>query len=154
MAACPSHAIQLVNFEEEQILRQIEIGFEHAEGPKILALLCYWCSYASADLLGRYGLKLPESVRTIRIRCSSSINSDLIAKMLGLVDGVLIAGCSPKNCHHQWGNYIAAKRVGLIRQVLRQLNSKKIVRWEYIGVPMWADLAKAIEGMYKELAKG
>ncbi len=151
MAACPSNAIQLVNFEDEQILRQVEVGFEHAEGPKILALLCYWCSYAAADLMGAHGLKIPENVRTIRIRCSSSVNSNLIAELLKKVDGILIAGCPPKNCHHLWGNYMAVKRVSLVDQVVRHLSPNKIVRWEYIGSPMWEPLAKILIDMDKSL---
>ncbi|AEA47848.1 hydrogenase iron-sulfur subunit [Archaeoglobus veneficus] len=151
MAACPSNAIQLVNFEDEQIIRQAEVGFEHADGPKILALLCYWCSYAAADLMGRNGIKIPPNVRTIRIRCSSSINSNLIAELLKRVDGILIAGCPPKNCHHLWGNYMMAKRVGLMNPVMAALGAPNAVRWEYIGVTNWAELGKVLNEMDKYL---
>ncbi len=154
MSVCPNHAIQLINFEDKQLLDQVEVAFKHAkEGePRILAILCYWCSYAAADLMGLKGLKLPANFRTIRIRCSSSVNAGTLLEILKKVDGVLIAGCPPKNCHHGWGNYVSAKRIKLMNEAMKQLgiNPDKL-RWEYIGVAMWGQLAKAIKEMTERL---
>jgi heterodisulfide reductase subunit A len=156
MASCPSHAIQLVNFTDKQILDQVEVAFSGVkEEPKILTLLCYWCSYAAADLMGLKGLKLPANFRSIRIRCSSSIHSGLILEIFRRgVDGILIAGCPPKNCHHLWGNYMAANRVELMNMLMNQIGlSPSRLRWEYVGVAMWSALAKAIKEMDKALRK-
>ncbi len=154
MSVCPNHAIQLINFEDKQLLDQVEVAFKHAkEGePRILTLLCYWCSYAAADLMGVKGLKLPANFRSIRIRCSSSVNAGTLLEILKKVDGVLIAGCPPKNCHHGWGNYVSAKRIKLMNEAMKQLgiNPDKL-RWEYIGVAMWGPLAKAIKEMTERL---
>jgi heterodisulfide reductase subunit A len=154
-SSCPSHAIQLINFTDKQILRQVEVAFSESQNdePRILGLLCYWCSYASADLIGINGLKLPVNFRSIRIRCSSSVHSGLILEIFKRgVDGVIIAGCPPKNCHHGSGNYMTAKRVMLLNMLMRQLGlGTSRLRWEYIGVPMWRDLAKTIEEMDRTL---
>ncbi|MEW6447110.1 MAG: hydrogenase iron-sulfur subunit [Bacillota bacterium] len=155
-SACPSGAVQLRNFTDEQILSQVEAGFSGVKAgePKILGLLCYWCSYASADLMGIYGMKIPQTnFRSIRIRCSSSVNAGLILEIFQRgVDGVIIAGCPPKNCHHGSGNYMTARRIMLLSTVMRQLGlNPGRLRWEYIGVPMWRDLARVIEEMDKTL---
>ena len=138
-AACPTHAAQLVNFTDRQILDQAAVAFTDAEpgDPRILALLCYWCSYSGGDLAGVKGMTVPASFRSIRIRCSSSVNSGLILEMLRLgVDGVLVAGCPDRSCHHAWGNYLSDRRVALLRTLLGQLGvSEKRVRFEAIGVP-------------------
>ncbi len=154
MSVCPTHAIQLINFEDRQLLDQVEVAFKHAKPgePKILALLCYWCSYAAADLMGIKGLKLPANFRSIRIRCSSSVNAGILLEILKKVDGVLIAGCPPKNCHHGWGNYVTAKRVKLMNEAMKQLGiNPERLRWEFIGVAMWGQLAKAIKEMNERL---
>ena len=155
ISACPSHAIQLTNFTDKQILRQVEVAFSesHDDVPKILGLLCYWCSYASADLLGLNGHKIPVNFRSIRIRCSSSVNSGLILETFRRgIDGIIIAGCPPKNCHHGAGNYMTAKRTMLLNMFMRQLGlSSGRLKWEYIGVPMWANLAKIIQEMDKNI---
>lgn len=155
-SACPSNAVQLRNFTNEQILSQVEAAFSAVKAgePKVIGLLCYWCSYAAADLMGTYGVKIPQTnFRSIRIRCSSSVNAGLILDIFQRgVDGVIIAGCPPKNCHHGSGNYMTSKRVMLLSTVMRQLGlNPGRLRWEYIGVPMWRDLAKAIEEMDKTL---
>jgi len=155
ISACPSHAIQLTNFTDKQILKQVDVAFSESQDdvPKILGMLCYWCSYASADLLGLNGKNLPVNFRSIRIRCSSSVNSGLILEAFKRgIDGIVIAGCPPKNCHHGAGNYMTAKRIMLLNMFMRQLGlSSGRLKWEYIGVPMWSNLAKIIEEMDRNL---
>ncbi len=154
-AACPTHAAQLINFTDQQILDQVDVAFsELKEGePKILALLCYWCSYGGADLAGIKGFKTPSNFRSIRIRCSSSVNSGLIMEMFKRgVDGILVAGCPQKSCHHLWGNYLADKRTELLKMLMRQLGlSDKRLRWEYLGVPDWIQFVDVITEMDKDL---
>lgn len=148
-ATCPSRAITLVNLEDEQILRMADVAFKNNEGPRILAFLCYWCSYAAGDLMGYYKLKLPP-YRSIRVRCSASLNPDVVEKILAenKADYVLIAGCPPKNCHHIWGNYIQDRRIKLLNSL-----GERRVRFEYVGVAMWNKLAKVIKGIYSDLDK-
>jgi len=138
-AACPTHAAQLLNFSDRHILDQAAVAFDElpAGDPKILALLCYWCSYSGGDLAGVKGLKAPATFRSMRIRCSSSVNSGLIMEMFRRgVDGVLVAGCPEGGCHHSWGNYLSERRITLMRTLFEQLGfSPKRLRFENIGVP-------------------
>jgi len=155
-AACPGNAIQLINFEDKQLLDQIEVAFTHAKPgePRILAMLCYWCSYAAADLMGYHRIKLPANFRTIRIRCSASAKNWIILKSLleNKVDAVLVAGCPPKNCHHLHGNYMVDKRIQALKSVLSALGlDEKKVRFEYIGVAMYGKLANVIKEIDKSL---
>ncbi|WP_457572527.1 FAD-dependent oxidoreductase [Desulfovulcanus sp.] len=155
---CPSKAIQLVNLEDYQILKMVDTAFKNApEGePRILAFLCYWCSYGAGDLMGPKGVKVPESFRSIRIRCSASLNPDVITEILfkNKADAILIAGCPPKNCHHLWGNYIQDKRVKFLQETLKEFGvSADKLRWEYIGVTGWGILAKILKYMDKEARK-
>lgn len=154
-AACPTHAAQLMNFTDRQILDQAAVAFDHlAPGqPKILGLLCYWCSYSGGDLAGVKGMKAPANFRSIRIRCSSSVNSGLIMEILRMgVDGVLIAGCPEKNCHHQWGNYLTDRRITLMRALFQEMGmSQTRLRFEYIGVPQSKKFVDTIEQMDADL---
>jgi len=151
IGTCPASAIKLMNFTDKQILDQVEVAFsEIKEGePRILALLCYWCSYAAADLAGMKGMKLPSNFRSIRIRCSASVSSDLLIEILKRgVDGILIAGCPPRNCHHVWGNEMMERRMRLTRKMINELGLESSrLRWETIGVSEWAKFAKIIKGM-------
>ena len=61
--------------------------------PKILAILCNWCSYAGADLAGVSRMQYPPNVRVIRIPCSGRVDPLFIMKTLQSgFDGLLISG--------------------------------------------------------------
>lgn len=157
VSTCPSRAVQLTNFFDNQILDQVEVAFEGVkEGePKILALLCYWCSYSGADMAGHNKIELPDNFRSIRIRCSSSVNSGLLIELFRKgVDGIIVAGCPPKNCHHLTGNYMAAKRIRMMNMLMSQMGiSPSRLKWEYIGAPEFGKFEETLKRMNQSLKR-
>jgi len=94
--------------------------------PKILAFLCNWCSYAGADLAGTSRLKYPPSILPIRVMCSSRVDPIFVIRAyLGGVDGVLIAGCHPGDCHYQEGNYYTRRRFAMLKKVFEETGLDK-----------------------------
>jgi coenzyme F420-reducing hydrogenase delta subunit len=87
--------------------------------PKILAFLCNWCSYAGADLAGVSRIQYPSNVRVIRVPCSGRINPFfIVASLQHGVDGVLVSGCHPGDCHYLSGNYSARRKFALLKSLL------------------------------------
>jgi F420-non-reducing hydrogenase iron-sulfur subunit len=87
--------------------------------PKILAFLCNWCSYAGADLAGVSRIQYPANVRVIRVPCSGRINPFfIVASLQHGVDGVLVSGCHPGDCHYLSGNYSARRKFALLKSLL------------------------------------
>ena len=92
--------------------------------PKIVAFLCNWCSYAGADLAGVSRLQYGTNIRIIRVPCSGRINPLYILKALqNGIDGVLVSGCHPGDCHYISGNLIARRKFALMKKMT-----------EYIGI--------------------
>ncbi|MFC1937387.1 hydrogenase iron-sulfur subunit [Chloroflexota bacterium] len=92
--------------------------------PRILGLLCKWCSYAGADLAGTSRKKYPANIRIIRVPCTGRVDPLLVLKALRLgYDGVLVSGCHPGDCHYQTGNFRARRRMAVTKRFL-----------EYMGV--------------------
>lgn len=90
--------------------------------PKIVAFLCNWCSYAGADLAGVSRLQYSPNVRVIRVPCSGRINPLYIVKALQSgVDGVLVSGCHPGDCHYISGNLVARRKFALLKGYLAYL---------------------------------
>ncbi len=90
--------------------------------PTIVAFLCNWCSYAGADLAGTSRFQYPANVRTVRVMCSSRINPAFIVNaLLEGADGVLVSGCHPGECHYVSGNYLARRKLVLLRRFLEHL---------------------------------
>ena len=87
--------------------------------PRIIAFLCNWCSYAGADLAGISRLQYPPNVRIIRVPCSGRINPYFVLKSLQHgVDGVLVSGCHPGDCHYISGNLVARRRFAILERIL------------------------------------
>ena len=92
--------------------------------PRILAFLCRWCSYAGADLTGSSRISYPPNVRILRVPCSGRVNPLFILKTLRAgMDGVLVSGCHPGDCHYTAGNYNARRKFAVLSRLL-----------EYVGI--------------------
>lgn len=87
--------------------------------PKILAILCNWCSYAGADLAGVSRLQYPPNIRVVRIPCSGRVDPLFIMKALQTgYDGVLVSGCHPGDCHYLSGNYFARRKFAMMKPMI------------------------------------
>jgi F420-non-reducing hydrogenase iron-sulfur subunit len=87
--------------------------------PKILGILCNWCSYTGADLAGTSRIKYSPNVRVIRVMCSGRVDPQFIMKAFAEgADGVLVAGCHPGDCHYIEGNYKTIRRMALVKRML------------------------------------
>ena len=89
--------------------------------PKILVFCCNWCSYAGADLAGVSRLQMPPYFRTIRVMCSARVDPEFVLRAFQKgVDGVLVAGCHPADCHYIGGNYRTRRRIALLKMLIQQ----------------------------------
>ncbi len=87
--------------------------------PKIVAILCKWCSSAGSDLAGVSRLKYPPNVVPITVMCSGSVSPNYIfSAFKNGADGVLISGCHPGDCHYLKGNYFARRRIALVKELM------------------------------------
>lgn len=94
--------------------------------PKIVGILCNWCSYAGADLAGVSRVKYPANIRIVRVMCSGRVEPAFVLKAFAEgADGVLVSGCHPGDCHYMEGNYKALKRAQMIETLLEQFGIEK-----------------------------
>jgi len=90
--------------------------------PKIVAFLCYWCSYTGADLAGTSRIEYAPNIRVIRVMCSGRVDPTFVLKAFKEgADGVLIAGCHPGDCHYHEGNYKALRRYHMMKKYIKQM---------------------------------
>lgn len=90
--------------------------------PKILAFACNWCSYAGADLAGVSRFQYNPSVRIIRVMCSGRIDPGLILTAFEKgMDGIIVSGCHPGDCHYINGNEKAEKTIETTRELIKTL---------------------------------
>jgi len=124
--------------------------------PKIVGFLCRWCSYAGADLAGGGRIKYPANVRIIRVPCSCRIDPKLVIKALERgVDGVLVSGCHPGDCHYTEGNYHARRRMNMLYELLEFLGvDPRRVQMSWVSAsegPKWAEVVEQVTEEIKAL---
>lgn len=87
--------------------------------PKIVAIVCNWCTYAGADLAGISRIQYPPNVRIVRVPCTGRINPFYIVKAIQEgADGILVSGCHPGECHYLTGNLFARRKFAMLKRFL------------------------------------
>jgi len=124
--------------------------------PNIVAFLCNWCSYAGADLAGTSRIQYPPNVKIIRVMCSGRVNPMFVVNALQEgADGVLIGGCHPGDCHYVQGNYLARRRMAILKKLLEYLGiDEKRVRMTWVSAAegkKFADVIKEITDDVKKI---
>ena len=121
--------------------------------PKIVGILCNWCSYAGADLAGTARIHYAPNLRVVRVMCSGRVDPSFIMEALRCgADGVLIAGCHPGDCHYQNGNHKTMRRFALLRRVLDQLGVEPArVRLEWVGASEGDRFADLVNDMTEQV---
>lgn len=121
--------------------------------PKIAAFLCNWCSYAGADLAGVSRIQYPPNIRVIRVPCSGRINPLYILKALqnGL-DGVLVSGCHPGDCHYLSGNLSARRKFALLKDFLQYVGiDPERVQFSWVSAAEGGRFAQIVKQVAEEI---
>jgi F420-non-reducing hydrogenase iron-sulfur subunit len=89
---------------------------------RIVGFCCAHGAVAAADLAGENGLQYSADVAVIEVPCTGRVDVLHILKAFREgADAVFVAGCLEKNCHHEYGNVEAGKRVAYAKHVLDAL---------------------------------
>jgi F420-non-reducing hydrogenase iron-sulfur subunit len=87
--------------------------------------------------------------------CSGRVSPHFILKAFQEgADGVFVAGCHIGSCHYGKGNYITAKRVAVIKDLLGFIGiSPKRLRLEWIATSESNKFANAVSDFTREITQ-
>jgi F420-non-reducing hydrogenase iron-sulfur subunit len=89
---------------------------------RIIGFCCSHGAVAAADLAGEMGLQYSADVAIVEVPCPGRVDVLHIIKAFREgADAVFVAGCLEKNCHYEYGNIEAEKRVDQARRILDAL---------------------------------
>ena len=89
---------------------------------RIVGYCCSYGGYSAADLAGVMRIRYSSDVMVIRVPCAGRIDVLHILKAFRHgADAVFVAGCLEKNCHYEYGNFEAKKRVEHARRILSSI---------------------------------
>ncbi|MBI3946096.1 MAG: hydrogenase iron-sulfur subunit [Armatimonadetes bacterium] len=124
--------------------------------PKIVALVCNWCTYTGADLAGTSRTQYASNVRIIKLPCTGRISPMFVLRALAQgADGVLVSGCHPGDCHYTAGNYHARRKFTVLRELLLFLGIEpERVQFSWVSAAegkKWADVVNAVVADVRKL---
>ncbi|MDY6853318.1 MAG: hydrogenase iron-sulfur subunit [Thermodesulfobacteriota bacterium] len=123
--------------------------------PKVVGFLCHWCSYAGADLSGSARLEYPHNIRIIRIPCSGRVDPMFILRALqNGIDGVIVSGCHPGDCHYQSGNFHARRKFAVIRRLIDYVGIEpERVQFSWVAASEGPKMAQVIDEFIEGVRK-
>ena len=154
-ATCPSLAITAPEYSHSEVLTRLGAdGWLDAESEaaKLAVFCCNWSVRAEEDLAAQDDF--PPNVRVVNVPCSGRVDPlFLLFALRQGVDGALVVGCEPGECHYKDGNYIEHARLTLLDTVLGQVGiDQRRVRFERLGAADRGRFQQAVEEMLAEIA--
>jgi len=114
--------------------------------PKILGILCNWCSYAGADLAGGGRIQYPPDVRVVRVMCTGRIDALFVLN---------VSGCHFGDCHYLEGNFKAAKRMFMVKRLMKSIGlDDRRFRMTFVSASegaKWGAVVTDVVNMVREL---
>jgi heterodisulfide reductase subunit A2 len=118
-ASCPEMALTLANCTTAQHeARVIALGRSLAVD-EVMGFGCQWSGAAAADQAGLRGLNYNKRFFLLPVRCLGQIDPVVMGRaFLEGVNGLLLIGCNPEECHHSYGIDHTWSRVWVLKKLL------------------------------------
>jgi F420-non-reducing hydrogenase iron-sulfur subunit len=86
-------------------------------------------------------------MKVIRVMCSARIDPAFILKaLMSGIDGVLVSGCHPGDCHYIKGNYYTRRRMSALRRMLTAVGFEPgRVRLEWVSASEGGRFAEVVK---------
>jgi coenzyme F420-reducing hydrogenase delta subunit len=123
--------------------------------PKVLVFACNWCSYAGADMAGVSRLQMPPNCRIVRVMCSARVRPEMVISAFSKgIDGVLVLGCHPGDCHYSEGNFYTRRRALVLQKLLDFFGiAKERFQVQWVSAAEGAKFAETIRKVVKQISK-
>jgi coenzyme F420-reducing hydrogenase delta subunit len=87
-----------------------------ASEPRIVIFTCNWNAHKSLQEAGKLHLHYPAGARPLKVDCLGQVSPSLILKAFEKgADGVMLVGCSPEECHYEFGSRRARELFDQVR---------------------------------------
>jgi F420-non-reducing hydrogenase iron-sulfur subunit len=126
---------------------------QQAYEPRIVAFLCKWCSSAGSDLAGVSRIQYPPNATPITIPCTGAVSPMYILSAFNKgADGVLVSGCHIGDCHYIEGNFLARRKMQLIKELLEFVGVEpNRFRMSWVSAAEGAKFAQVVTDFVEDL---
>lgn len=124
--------------------------------PRLLALVCTYCTYTAADMAGSMRLQYDPNVRVVKLLCTGRVDViHLLDAFRAGWDGVMVSGCEIGDCHFLEGNLRAKERVEWTKKLIEEVGLEpERLEMFHIGAsdaPKWAEAVNMMTEKIRQL---
>jgi len=124
--------------------------------PRVVIFACNWNAHESLQEAGKQHLYYPPGVRPLKVECLGQIGSSVILKAFEKgADGVMLVGCSPQECHYEFGSRRAADLFQETLKLIKLLGFREEqLAFHQVHTGEGAALAEKVQAFVEQLAAG
>jgi coenzyme F420-reducing hydrogenase delta subunit len=123
---------------------------------RAVILTCNWNAHESLLGAAKQRLPLPAGARPLKVDCLGQVSPSLILKAFEKgADGVMLVGCSPEECHYEFGSRRAAELFEQVRRLAGILGiQQRRLQFHQIHAGEGASLVEKVQAFVASLACG
>lgn len=121
--------------------------------PKVVIFTCNWNAHESMQAAGREHLHYPARARPLKVDCLGQVSASVILKAFEKgADGVMLVGCTPEECHYEFGSRRASELFDEVSSLVKLLGIHQD-RLRFLQVPAGAaeELAHEVQAFVAQI---
>jgi F420-non-reducing hydrogenase iron-sulfur subunit len=115
--------------------------------PRVVIFTCNWNAHQNLDEAGKRRLNVPPGVRPLKVDCLGQIGASVILKAFEKgADGVMLLGCTPEECHYEFGSRRAAELFEEVRKLAALLGlHEDRLQFYQVGAGEGAEMVRTVK---------
>jgi F420-non-reducing hydrogenase iron-sulfur subunit len=121
--------------------------------PRVVIFTCNWNAHQNLDEAGKRRLNVPPGVRPLKVDCLGQIGVSVILKAFEKgADGVMLLGCTPEECHYEFGSRRAAELFEEVRKLAALLGlHEDRLQFCQVGAGEGAEMVRTVKDFVDRL---
>jgi coenzyme F420-reducing hydrogenase delta subunit len=122
--------------------------------PRVVIFTCNWNAHESLQEAGRRHLHYPAGARPLKVDCLGQVSGSVILKAFEKgADGVMLVGCTPEECHYEFGSRRAAELFEEVCKLARLLGFRQEqLAFHQVGAGQAEALIEAVRSFVEQIA--
>jgi len=124
--------------------------------PRVVIFTCNWNAHESLQEAGKQHLNYPAGARPLKVDCLGQVGASVILKALEKgADGIMLVGCTPDECHYEFGSRRAAELFGEVRRLAQLLGyQERQLEFHQVHAGEGPALIEKVQAFVAQLAAG
>jgi F420-non-reducing hydrogenase iron-sulfur subunit len=123
--------------------------------PKVIVFTCGWNAYEGLQAGGKQHLHYPPGTRFLKVDCLGQIGASVILRAFEKgADGVMLIGCTPEDCHYEFGSRRASEMFEEVLKVARLLGFQDRLRFLQVPAGAGEAVAQEVRAFVSQIEEG